>query len=279
MPDSVTTHIQITASGKDNQSKLATLAPGGMLRIGRAPKQGLAVPWDLKISREHADLQWANGVLDVECVETAANPVVWRGRPQRTAKIKAGDEFCIGDTTFRIDLVPVAPGTSKVAGLSTDDSVVVDESPAAGSDPLVAIVAAEVGDVEEYSYHVRDLKRYQFADPARQMELLTRVPDMIATAETDVELASMLAGLLLSAIQHAVGRGRRAVRRAPGCRAAGAPIGRSRVAEPDADARPHAGRFLRALRSQPPAAEQVAAQVGKHDAHLDRRRRRRVHRE
>ena len=113
------------ASGPENQQSSIDLAEGAVLRIGRAPKIGWAVPWDHKISREHADLQWMNGRLKVTCVESAANPILCSGLPQRKVIVGAGDAFRIGDTEFRLDL------SDEKSGVSQDGRSMASGSPSA----------------------------------------------------------------------------------------------------------------------------------------------------
>jgi len=40
------------------------------IRLGRAPRDGWKVPWDIAISREHVDLQLVGGKLQVKRLGT-----------------------------------------------------------------------------------------------------------------------------------------------------------------------------------------------------------------
>ncbi len=217
--------LQLIASGPGDQQSRTDLVEGEVVRVGRAPKNGWAVPWDQQISREHADLHWTSGRLRVTCIQGATNPIIWNGRPQREVMVSLGDTFRIGATEFRLDPPgenPAAPqaatvmtsrsqsvgqATIDLKGDETSESedLAVRELPIqSGIEPAVALVAADEGEVEEYSYGVDELNHVQFADPTRQMELLTNLPRMITSSESDTDLALNLVGLLLDAIPQAV---------------------------------------------------------------------------
>ena len=50
--------LQVSISGPDPSQRLQkAIREGQVIRIGRAPKEGWAVPWDRAISREHADVR------------------------------------------------------------------------------------------------------------------------------------------------------------------------------------------------------------------------------
>ena len=73
-----------------------------VIRLGRAPQTGWAVPWDLRISREHADLVLDQGVLRVRRLSTARNSIYLHGKPVDEFAIGPGEEFRIGQTLFRL---------------------------------------------------------------------------------------------------------------------------------------------------------------------------------
>ncbi len=73
------------------------------IRLGREPTTGWAVPWDVRISREHADLVFLENSVQVRCLETARNPAVFAGERKRQFTLLPGGEFQIGHTTFRLE--------------------------------------------------------------------------------------------------------------------------------------------------------------------------------
>lgn len=207
--------MQLTARGPDDQQASTELVEATVLRFGRAPKSGWAIPWDSQISREHADLQWIDGRLKVTCTEGAANPIISGRRLQREISVGIGEVFRIGATEFRLGLSrqeSVAPRAAANAvsrppskPLATDwGGKVHDLSVGLGIEPAAVQFADDDGGAEEHSYAIGDLKHAKFADPARQMELLANLPRMIAASDSDVELAVSLVGLLLEAIPQAV---------------------------------------------------------------------------
>lgn len=216
--------VQLVARGPGDNQASTKLVEGAVLRVGRAPKSGWAVPWDMQISREHADFKWLDGRLKVTCTDGATNPIIWAGRPQREVSISPGDSIRIGMTEFRLDGSHAAGVDVRSSTLDTTRAVnagqmTLDlsgdefdgETPAlrelpvqSGIEPTVALVSAPEGDVEEYSYAGDELKHVEFADPTRQMELLANLPRMITASESDVDLALKLVGLLLDAIPQAV---------------------------------------------------------------------------
>ncbi len=215
------TAVQLTARGPADQQTRTDLVEATVVRFGRAPKSGWAIPWDSQISREHADLHLHNGRLKVTCTEGAANPIIWGGRSHREIIVGLGETFRIGTTEFRIDRPRQDTDSPRAAAsdlasslqpnqatidLSSDEPIQVEAlgCPVPSDSDATAGLAEDDGNVEEYSYAVDDLKHAQFADPTRQMELLTNLPRMITSAESDVDLALKLVGLLLDAIPQAV---------------------------------------------------------------------------
>lgn len=82
------------------------LPPQEVIRLGRAPKSGWAVPWDMRISREHADLMLEEGRLRVRRLTTARNSIYLRGEAVEEFSVGPGEDFRIGQTVFRLDAVP-----------------------------------------------------------------------------------------------------------------------------------------------------------------------------
>jgi len=61
-----------------------------------------AVPWDDRISREHARLTWTGEALRIEQLAEAKNPIFLRGEAVAAATITPGQHFVIGKTTFSV---------------------------------------------------------------------------------------------------------------------------------------------------------------------------------
>lgn len=74
---------------------------GDVIRVGRKPEDGFAVPWDNQISREHIELVIKSGKVVVKKLVTAQNDVHFNGKALQKFKLKPGDQFRIGFTTFQ----------------------------------------------------------------------------------------------------------------------------------------------------------------------------------
>lgn len=162
-----------------------TLQMDEVLRVGRAPKQGLAIVWDTQVSREHADLYWDGERLHVKCVENARNPIVYDGQVGKTLAIYEGDQFRIGETTF---------------GVATNEVRQEIEMFASPNGP-----ASIADDVMEQGFTAGELHDVSFANAQQQMELLSDLPDLISQSQSDEELGVQLARVLLKAMPAAEG--------------------------------------------------------------------------
>ena len=74
---------------------------GDVIRVGRQPEDGFAIPWDHQISREHVELVIKSGKVSVRKLKTAQNGVHFNGKAQQKFKLRPGDKFRIGFTTFQ----------------------------------------------------------------------------------------------------------------------------------------------------------------------------------
>ncbi len=163
----------------DGQTLNLELPTGRILKLGRVPQNDCAVVWDRTVSREHATLEAANGNVIVKCLPAATNPILFQGKPVREANVANGDWFQIGATRF--DVTCPAPEDD----FGNESEGMTDEG------------------CEQYSYGTDDLKKVEFKDAGRQMEMLAGLPMLISESQTDVGLAETLAGLLLNAIPQA----------------------------------------------------------------------------
>lgn len=179
--------IDLSVTGRDNSQRIRhSLPEGEVVRIGRAPNSGIKIPWDNKISREHADLFWDGDRLHIKCVEAARNPVIYNSQLGRTLSVFCGERFMIGATMFAV----LQPGAD-------DDGP--DEEPEPEFEPNTA------ADVIEQSFSSQQLNKVAFGNTEKQMELLAGLPEMISSSESDEDLAVRLARLLLKALPAADG--------------------------------------------------------------------------
>ena len=61
-----------------------------------------SVPWDDRISRQHAELKWTGERLLVTRLLESRNPVFHRGLRKDSFELGVGDHFVIGQTTFSL---------------------------------------------------------------------------------------------------------------------------------------------------------------------------------
>jgi adenylate cyclase len=181
----MSTVLHLTITGQESSQRLQNvLQEGESVRVGRSPQIGWVIPWDRMISREHADLTWNGKELLVACLESAQNPVIYRGRPAREARLGTDEWFQIGQTTFHASSVGktgAGRGPADTAEF-TIDSLKEEES------------------FEEHAFSAEQLAKIAFRNADRQMEILARLPDVISMAHSDDELGHMLSAMLLEAI-------------------------------------------------------------------------------
>jgi adenylate cyclase len=159
----------LVATGIDEQQYWRReLVPGEVIRIGRAPREGWAVPWDVLISREHADVELVPQGLRVRALETARNPILHNDQPSTEFVAVAGDEFQIGRTVFQFH-----------------DA----ESIHSASTALI-----------EHMYTRKELQAIGFKNADRCLEALCEVPRLISESMTDEQFAIEIVELILNAL-------------------------------------------------------------------------------
>ena len=83
-----------------------------VVRLGRSPKGGWAVPWDMRVSREHADLLLEGDRLRIRRLSAARNAIYLHGEALTDFTIGPGEDFRIGRTVFRVDVALPPEGRS-----------------------------------------------------------------------------------------------------------------------------------------------------------------------
>ena len=164
--------FHLVANGTEAGQSFSRAIPAGQtIRLGRAPRNGWQVPWDLYISREHADITLSGEKLRVACVEEATNPAYHQGRPSREFTIEVDDEFRIGKTNFRFIKIDFAS--------PSEESIV------------------------ERTYTRDELRTQSFEHADHRLEVLCDLPEVISVASTDEEFGQALVKLLLAGIPYA----------------------------------------------------------------------------
>jgi CRP-like cAMP-binding protein/Fe-S-cluster-containing hydrogenase component 2 len=92
------------------------------LMVGRAPaaSDGIAVPWDEYISREHVSLRVEGRQLRVSRLPSGKNPITFRMKPVETALVSPGETFIVGETTFEVLEDPLQAGRRTATCTATD---------------------------------------------------------------------------------------------------------------------------------------------------------------
>lgn len=164
---------ELIAQGQQTQHRWRKPLPEGeTLVVGRGAV-ALQVPWDDRISREHAELRWERGQLHLARSSAARNPVFFQGTAVDKTTLRPGQHFVIGQTTFTI----------------TNDHVQVS--------------LAHPQPAEEQTYSPEALQQVRFRHADRRIEVLSRLPEVISGSATDQELFERLVNMLLAGIPRA----------------------------------------------------------------------------
>lgn len=159
----------LIATGVDEQQYWRReLQFGEVIRMGRAPRQGWAVPWDLSVSREHADLELLDHGLHVRALETAQNPIVYKDKPVADFIVLPGEEFQIGRTVFQYH---------DVESISSANTTFI-----------------------EHTYTNREMQAVGFKNADRCLDALCDLPRLISESLTDEQFATEIVELILDSL-------------------------------------------------------------------------------
>ncbi|MCA9072615.1 MAG: hypothetical protein KDA84_27015, partial [Planctomycetaceae bacterium] len=175
---------ELIAHRQNSSQESRTLLPDGqVIRLGRRPNvdQGAVsfpVTWDQLISRNHADLLYQNGQLEIRRLPGARN-AIYKDEIEQDYRfcVIPGEEFRIGATIFRLE----AP------------EVILETEPAPPEE-------IDQTSIDEKIYTVEELQETGFGNATDRMEVFSKLPDLIAKSRNDAEFASKLVGLLFTTI-------------------------------------------------------------------------------
>lgn len=168
--------------------------------LGRSSKAALPIPWDPAISREHATIMLVDDKLQLQCLPTARNPAVFNEQPAYHFMVEVGQEFRIGSTNFRLEeeASPEPPPVERPAFATQEIDV---------GGRLVNFDAIDDSKnealLEQHSFDSDELSNFSFGKADERIEMLSKLPKLIADSNSDEELALSLASLLLKAIPKA----------------------------------------------------------------------------
>jgi adenylate cyclase len=142
-------------------------------KIGRGPEADLPVPWERGLSKLHLTLHPTEKQVRIEQLPTATNPIFFKGDSVDRATMTAGEYFVIGETSFLISRADL-------------------DTPSASGNP-----------VEEVTFTRQELRKIQYRDADRRLEVLSSLPDLIGGATNETALCNRLVHLLLTGVRHA----------------------------------------------------------------------------
>lgn len=163
----------LIAQGKQSQQRWRrTLPEGQPVVVGRAAGVW-TVTWDPHVSRQHAELTWKAGRLEVVQLASARNPIFFQGKELPQFGLAPGEHFVIGETTF---------------------ALVQQQAQLAGDAPQP---------VQQQTFSPEYLRQIRFRNPDYRMEVLSRLPDVISGATGEEELCVRLVSMLLAGLPRA----------------------------------------------------------------------------
>jgi adenylate cyclase len=156
----------------ENRWRRSLPAAGVFFVLGRTA-DAWSVPWDDRVSRQHARLCWNGNKLDVAKLPQARNAIFYRGQQREEFTAGVGEHFVIGQTTFTL----------------TEQQVQISNTRAAAF--------AE----QTFSAHI--LRQTKYRDAGHRIEALGKLPEIIAGANSDSELCMRVVNLLLQGVPNA----------------------------------------------------------------------------
>jgi len=161
---------ELIAQGPQPENHWRRRLPAGPVVLGR---DAWAAAWEPFLSRRHAELEWANNRLHVRPDAVARNPVFRDGDPAPGPfELGVGGGFVVGHTTFTV--AADAPSSS--------DRGARHES--------LTLAHGELANVP-------------FRDAPHRLDVLSKLPDVIAGAASDPELFAGVCAMLLAGLPRA----------------------------------------------------------------------------
>ncbi len=145
---------------------------GQMEIIGRG-SAGWGVDWDSMISRQHAEISLIKNRLRVRKIESATNPLFFRGRQLPEFYVSPGEHFVIGETKF----ILVA-------------------------DRVMVTLDLPLPDAEE-TFHADYLRQVDYRDAGQKIAVLGQLPELISRSVNDADLYVHFVNLLMTGIRRA----------------------------------------------------------------------------
>lgn len=163
----------LIAQGPEPQQRWRRTLPDNQpLVIGRSAG-AWAVPWDPAVSRRHVEVCCDGRRMRVARLPEARNPVFHAGREEDLFFITPGQHFVIGSTTFTL------------------------------TDRRADVTAEVPAPLREQAFSAQYLRQIPFRHPDHRLEVLSRLPEVIAGATGEAELALRMVSMLLAGVPRA----------------------------------------------------------------------------
>ena len=164
------TVAQLIAQGKTFENRWRRRLPLETdIVLGRTAPL-MAVNWDSQISRQHATLRLNDQLLEVDVLPEASNPVFFRGSAATEFKVKPGEHFVIGETTFTF---------------SANRAMATIDVPQP---------------VSQRTFSHQFIRQVRYRDADRRINVLNRLPDVIASAANEEDLMTRMVNTLMAGI-------------------------------------------------------------------------------
>lgn len=145
---------------------------GVVATLGRT-SEPWTVSWDDRISRRHATFRWNGVKLEVSKLAESRNAIFYRGQQRDQFAAAVGEHFVIGQTTFTL------------------------------LDQQVEFSVQAVPAFAEQTFSAHLLRQTKYRDADRRIEVLGKLPEIIAGSSSDEELCARIVNVLLLGIGQA----------------------------------------------------------------------------
>ena len=162
--------LELVAQGKTAHQRWRKVLLQDLPFVVGRTSTGWEVSWDEKISRKHANMMLVEGNLSVEKLSDATNPIFFQGDEQTSFKIKPGEHFVIGDTTFT---------------LTNDSAFATLELPSP---------------ISQRAFTTEFLRQVRYRDADHRIAVLNRLPEIISSSNNETVLLGQMVNLLLAGI-------------------------------------------------------------------------------
>ena len=164
--------LELIAQGPTIDFRWRRTLPGATVELGRSTET-YRVPWDNQVSRRHAMLTAGEHRLHVQAIPDAANPIFFNGREVNDFYVRPGEHFVIGNTSFMV------ASDQAFGSLSAPDPI------------------------RQQTFSADFLEQVQYRDADQRIDVLNRLPELIAEANNSDELLIGMVNTLMVGISAA----------------------------------------------------------------------------